>query len=106
MLNALYYSNGVAIPLSFEIIEKYQYSDIETREVKRKAVKTKNELMREMILTAVKNQVKFRYVLMDSWFGAKENFKFITKHKKEFISAIKSNQFEIFRNVIERNSFF
>jgi len=92
MLNALYYSNEMSIPLSFEIIEKFEYSDIETREVKRKAAKTKNELMREMILTAVKNQVKFKYVLMDSWFGAKENFEFITKYKKEFISAIKSNR--------------
>jgi len=92
MLNALYYSNEVSIPLSFEIIEKYQYSDIETKVVKRKAAKTKNELMREMILTTVKNQVKFKYVLMDTWFGAKENFEFITKHKKEFISAIKSNR--------------
>ena len=45
-----------------------------------------------MILTTVKNQVKFKYVLMDTWFGAKENFEFITKHKKEFISAIKSNK--------------
>ena len=45
--------------------------------------------MREMILTTVKNQVKFKYVLMDTWFGAKENFEFITKHKKEFIFAIK-----------------
>ncbi|MEA2027828.1 MAG: transposase, partial [Campylobacterota bacterium] len=47
---------------------------------------------REMILTAVKNQVKFKYVLMDSWFGAKENFEYITKYKKEFISAIKTNR--------------
>ena len=92
MLNALYYSNGVSIPLSFEIIEKFEYSDIKTKVVKRKASKTKNELMREMIFTAVKNQVKFKYVLMDSWFGAKENFEFIKKYKKEFISAIKSNR--------------
>ena len=92
MLNALYYSSEISIPLSFEIIEKFQYSDIATKVVKRKAAKTKNELMREMILTAVKNQVKFKYVLMDSWFGAKENFEFITKYKKEFISAIKSNR--------------
>jgi hypothetical protein len=42
MLNALYYSNGVSIPLSFEIIEKFQYSDIATKVVKRKASKTKN----------------------------------------------------------------
>jgi len=78
--------------VSFQIIEKYQYSDIETKIVKRKAAKTKNELMREMVLTTVKNQVKFKYVLMDTWFGAKENFKLITKYKKEFISAIKSNR--------------
>lgn len=92
MLNALYYSNETSIPLSFEIVKKYQYSDIETRDVKRKAVITKNELMRDMILTAVKNQVKFKYVLMDTWFGAKENFEFIVKYKKEFVSAIKSNR--------------
>ena len=92
MLNALYYSKETSIPLSFEIIKKYQYCEIETRKVKRKAVITKNELMRSMILTAVKNQVKFKYVLMDTWFGAKENFEFIAKHNKEFISAIKSNR--------------
>lgn len=92
MLNALYYSSEVSIPLAFEIIKKYQYSEIETKKVKRKSIITKNELMREMILTAVKNQVKFKYVLMDSWFGAKENFEFIKKYKKEFISAIKTNR--------------
>ena len=92
MLNALYYNNGVSVPLSFEIIAKYEYSDIKTKEVKRKAIKTKNELMRSMIYTAVKNRVKFKYVLMDTWFGAKENFEFITKHRKEFVSAIKSNR--------------
>jgi len=37
MLNALYYSSGVSIPVAFEIIEKFQYSEIDTREVKRKA---------------------------------------------------------------------
>lgn len=92
MLNALYYSNEISIPISFEIIKKYQFCDIKTKEVKRKAVITKNELMRDMILTAVKNQVKFKYVLMDTWFGAKENFEFIVKYKKEFVSAIKSNR--------------
>jgi hypothetical protein len=92
MLNALYYNKGMSVPLSFEIIAKYQYSDIKTKEVKRKAIKTKNELMRSMINTAVRNRVKFKYVLMDTWFGAKENFEFITKHKKEFVSAIKSNR--------------
>ena len=38
-----------------------------------------------MILTTVQNQVKFKYVLMDMWFEAKENFEFITKHKIWYI---------------------
>ena len=93
MLNALYYSNEVSIPVAFEIVTKpIQFSDLKTKKRKRKSEITKNELMRDMVLVAVKNQVKFKYVLMDSWFGAKENFEFITKYKKEFISAIKSNR--------------
>lgn len=92
MLNALYYSNEVSVPISFEIIEKFQYSDIETKEVKRKAHISKNELMRDMIQIAINNQLKFRYVLMDTWFSAKENFEFIVKRNKEFIAALKSNR--------------
>jgi len=45
-----------------------------------------------MIQTAINNQLKFSYILMDTWFSAKENFEFITKKKKHFIAAIKSNR--------------
>ena len=93
MLNALYYTNDVSIPVAFEIIKKpIKFSDIETKQEKRKAKITKNELMRDMIQTAINNQLKFRYILMDTWFSAKENFEFIAKNKKEFISALKSNR--------------
>jgi len=93
MLNALYYSNEVSIPVAFEIVEKpIQFSDIKTREVKRSSEVTKNQLMRDMIQLAINNQLKFRYILMDIWFGAKENFEFIAKRKKEFIAALKSNR--------------
>jgi len=92
MLNALYYSNEASIPIAFEIIEKFQYSEIDTREVKRKANISKNELMRDMIKTAINNQLKFRFILMDTCFSAKENFEFIVKHHKEFIAALKSNR--------------
>jgi hypothetical protein len=99
MLNALYYSNGVSIPVAFEIIEKFQYSEIDTREVKRKAQISKNELMREMIQTAINNRLKFRFILIDTWFSAKENFEFIVKRNKEFIAALKSNR--LFASSIE-----
>jgi len=93
MLNALYYSKEVSIPVSFEIVEKpIQFSDIATRKVKRKSEVTKNELMRDMIQVAIKNQLKFKYVLMDTWFAAKENFEYITKKNKHFIAALKSNR--------------
>ena len=93
ILNALYYNEGVSMPVGFEIIRKpIRYSDIKTRQEKRMAEKTKNELMRDMIQTAINNQLKFSYVLMDIWFAATENFEFIIKKKKKFIAAIKSNR--------------
>ena len=93
MLNALYYSNEVSIPVAFEIVKKpIQFSDIKTKQRKRKSEITKNQLMRDIIQTAINNQLKFRYILMDTWFGAKENFEFIEKKKKHFIAALKSNR--------------
>jgi hypothetical protein len=93
MLNALYYSNDVSIPVAFEIIKKpIQFSYIRTKQRKRKAEITKNELMRDMIQASINNQLKFRYILMDTWFSAKENFEFTQKKKKHFIAALKSNR--------------
>jgi len=93
LLNALYYTKGISIPVAFEIVKKpTRFSDIKTQQEKRKSEITKNELMRNMIQTAINNQLKFRYILMDTWFGAKENFEFIQKKKKHFIAALKSNR--------------
>ena len=93
MLNALYYSNEVSIPIAYEIIEKpIMFSDIKTRKIKRKSEITKNELMRDMIQVALNNQIKFTYILMDTWFSAKDNFEFIVEQKKHFIAALKSNR--------------
>ena len=85
LLNALYHSGEVSIPVAFEVIRKpMQFCDLKTRQIKRASLVTKNELMREMIGTCVNNTLKFRYVLMDSWFGSVENFDFIVKKKKRF----------------------
>jgi len=93
LLNALYYGGDVSIPVAFEVVRKpYQFSDVKTRKVKRASEFTKNELMRAMIATCVANAIKFRYVLTDSWFAAKENFEFILKKGKHFISALKDNR--------------
>ena len=93
LLNALYHSGDVSIPVAFEVIRKpIQFSDVKTRKVKRASTVTKNELMRQMISQCVQNQLKFRYVLMDSWFAAKENFEFIVKKNKHVVAALKNNR--------------
>jgi hypothetical protein len=93
LLNALYHSGDVSIPVAFEVIAKpIQFSDVKTRKVKRASEVTKNELMRAMIAACLANAIKFRYVLTDSWFAAKENFEFILKKGKHFISALKDNR--------------
>ena len=94
ILNCLYHSEGVNIPVAFEIIRKTQwYCDLETRRETRKSKVTKNELMREMIKTCVRNKLSFRYILTDNWFSSKENMNFIKlDNHKDFVMSIKSNR--------------
>lgn len=93
LLNAVYHSQGASIPVAFELVKKpTQYCDLQTRQVKRKSEVTKNELMREMIQTCLRNGLEFRFVLMDSWFASKENFEFITSKERHFMAALKSNR--------------
>ena len=93
LLNALYFCNGTSIPVAFELVKKpIQYSDLASRKLKRKSDKTKNEMMREMIQTCIHNALKFRFVLMDSWFSSEENFDYITGKGRHFIAALKDNR--------------
>ena len=93
LLNALYHSNNTSIPVAFELVKKpFQYSDLKTRQVKRKGDITKNEMMRQMIEICLQNALRFRFVLMDSWFSSEENFDFITNKGKHFIAALKDNR--------------
>lgn len=93
LLNALYHCNGKSIPVAFELVSKpLQYCDIKTRQTKRKGEVTKNELMRQMIDACMGNALKFRFVLMDSWFSSQENFDFITSRGRHFIAALKDNR--------------
>lgn len=93
LLNALYHSGDMSIPVAFELVKKpFQYSDLKTKKVKRKSEITKNEMMRKMIETCIRNDLKFLFILMDSWFSSKDNFDFITSNDKHFIAALKNNR--------------
>ena len=93
LLDALYQCNDMSILVAFELIKKrIQYSEVKTKQLKRKSEVTKNELMRQMLSNCLHNNLKFRYVLMDNWFSSEENFEFIVKHEKHFMAAIKDNR--------------
>jgi hypothetical protein len=93
LLNALYHNRDISLPVAFAVVKKpLQFCDVATRQLKRGSLVTKNELMRDMIAACMANQLKFRYVLMDSWYAARANFEFIVKKRKHFIAALKDNR--------------
>ena len=94
ILNCLYHVGGVSLPVAFELVRKpYLYSDLATKKVKRKSEETKNEMLRRMLKTCRQNQLKYRYVLADSWFSAQENLSFVREDLgKHFVVALKSNR--------------
>ncbi len=93
-LTALYYSSGVSLPVNFEIVSKTEkVIDPKTNQQKRKSLKTKNELYREMLKSCVHNQIPFKYVLNDIWFASADNMTFIKQAlKKDFVMPLKSNR--------------
>jgi len=94
VLNCLYHAGDVSLPVAFELVRKPTlYSDVATKKVKRKSEETKNEMLRRMLKTCRQNQLKYSYVLADSWFSAQENLAFV-RHDldKHFIVALKSNR--------------
>ena len=84
VMSVLYEVNGVSIPLSVQLVHKDQEGKSEVG---------KNEMFRQAVRQAIRNQVKFKYVLADVWYGSSENMEFIKgTHKKDFIFPLKTNR--------------
>ncbi len=94
LLTCLYYSQEVALPVAFELITKPDFvTDEKTGKVKRAALKTKNELYRQMLCACAANQLPFAYVLNDVWFASAENMQYIKQTiKKDFVMPLKENR--------------
>jgi len=110
MLNAFYHTQrsdmgqAMRIPIGFEIILKtVTFCEIKTGKEKRVSPLSKNELMRTMTKQAIRNQIKFKYILADSWFASADNMRFIQKKKKHFIFDMKNNRMAAL-NQNERNA--
>lgn len=94
ILNMLYCTEQVSIPIGYEAIKKdFQVQSGPEGKSKRKSEQTKNELMRKLLGQAVKNEVVFKWVMADIWYGSAENLNFIKKDcKRDFIVPLKKNR--------------
>ena len=94
LLNCLYSNGDVTLPVGFDLVTKpVEFCELKTKKKKRKAMVTKNELLRKQLKFCQGNQLKYKYVLTDSWFASKQNMEFICLDcKKHWIMALKSNR--------------
>lgn len=90
----IYQNQEITVPVGFELVKKTEkYFDQKTEKEKRRALRSKNLMAREMMLQVVKNQVVFSLILFDVWFTASENLMFIKQElEKDFICPLKENR--------------
>jgi hypothetical protein len=93
-LTAFYVTAPAGLPVAFDLVTKTEtYLDAKTGKEKRRSAMTKNERFRMLLHVCLHNQIRFGYVLSDSWYGAADNFKYIKQVlKKEFVMPLKSNR--------------
>lgn len=92
-LSGLYCSQGVTVPVSYSIVEKNEKYIDKNGKTKRRSTITKNEMMRDMLLHCMRNDLVFKYVLMDIWFASADNMTIIKEDfGKDFVAPIKENR--------------
>jgi hypothetical protein len=93
-LTAIYYSNGLTIPVTYQLVAKTELvTDKKTGKQKRISPKTKNEYFREMLVSCKQNSIIFRFVISDVWYSSAENMMFIKKNiERDFVMPLKSNR--------------
>jgi IS4 transposase len=93
-LSALYVTDQGALPVAFDLVAKVEACvDEKTGNLRRKSSISKNERYRMLLRVVVHNQIKFRYVINDSWYASSDNMKMIKRDlPKEFVMPLKSNR--------------
>jgi len=93
-ISAVYHHRDVSLPVGVHLVMKSDYEvDPKTGKRKRKSLFTKNDYCRSLLAQSVKNQLKFRYVLTDTWFASSETMMFIRHElKRHFVMPLKSNR--------------
>jgi DDE superfamily endonuclease len=93
-LTCLYHTPTVSLPVAFQLIQKSEWvTDKKTGKQKRVCPKTKNDYFRALVTQCQKNQLPFRYVLADLFFGSAENMVYLKADlQTDFIFPLKDNR--------------
>jgi DDE superfamily endonuclease len=93
-VTCLYHNHGVSLPVGVELVQKAErYTDPKSGKEKRRSNRTKNEMYRDLMQQAVKNQIPFKYALNDIWFASAENMNFVRiTLEKDFVMPLKANR--------------
>jgi hypothetical protein len=93
-ITAFYQAAKVGLPVAFDLVTKTEwYIDPKTGKQKRRSSLTKNERLRMLLHVCVTNQIRFGYVLCDSWYASADNMKYIKRTlKKDFVMPLKDNR--------------
>lgn len=99
LLTAFYHTHKAGeelplrVPVGFQLVLKtLHFCDVKSKKERRQSPFTKNEMLRQMVGQSIHDQLKFRYILADSWFASSGNMLFIHRRKKFFIFDMKSNR--------------
>lgn len=99
LLTAFYHSDKLEndlplrIPVAFECVKKdVTYTDAKTGKTRRTSSVSKNEWMQKMIKQCIRNELKFQWILADSWYASSDNMLFIHRENKFFLMNMKSNR--------------
>jgi hypothetical protein len=110
LLSAFYVSQNakektlLRLPIMFELVLKtVLFCELKTKKKKRRSPVSKNEMMQAMISQCIHNQLKFKYILADSWFASTDNMHFITQKKKFFIFDLQDNRLGILASELPNN---
>lgn len=91
-ISSLIVIDDVVMPVGVDFVKKdIIYTDAKTGKQKRKSSKSKNEMFREMVVSA-NERMAIDYVTADSWYSSAENMKTIQQERLHFVMAIKSNR--------------
>jgi len=94
LLSCMVRYEELSLPVCYEVIHKdLKYFCEEENKWRRRASITKNEHFRNQLRQCAKNEILYKYILTDNWFGSKENLEMIHYElKKYFIIGIKANR--------------